>query len=376
MIKNHETIKTTRQELYDWVWGLPMTKVALRLGMSDVGLKKVCRRHNIPTPGVGYWRQKEFGKAAPRPKLPNPSDDSSIEFSGPARMIGQEDPELLDEVTTMMAFEDAPKNRITVPLQVKKLHPIAEQVQKKLLKSNTNFNSMPRCWEFPKTHVTKSSIPRAVRIIDALLKGLEQRGYMHEGKIVIFGEVVGFELEELRETRLSKYGQKKVDSGERKPRYNTWDYDRVLSGKLHLSITPHWYTGTIRCNWKDGKKQRIEECLNAVVANLIILAARERESTVERAREEKKRRREAHRREAEERRQARQKARISKLGDDLFHWQKAGDLRSYLNEIRMAAEQAGGIDPETRFGKWMAWADWYTERIDPLQNGEAFRIPY
>ena len=101
-----------------------------------------------------------------------------------------------------------------------------------------------------------------------------------------------------------------------------------------------------RCNWKDGKKQRIEECLNAVVANLIILAARERESTVENEREEKNRRREAHRRKAEERRQARQKARISKLGDDLFHWQKSQDVTAYLAEVRMAAEQRdGGIDP-------------------------------
>ena len=48
-------VKLTREELYKKVWSRPMRTLAREFGLSDVGLKKTCRRHNIPTPGVGYW---------------------------------------------------------------------------------------------------------------------------------------------------------------------------------------------------------------------------------------------------------------------------------------------------------------------------------
>ena len=38
--------------------------------MSDRGLAKLCERHAIPTPGRGYWRQKETGNPARRLPLP------------------------------------------------------------------------------------------------------------------------------------------------------------------------------------------------------------------------------------------------------------------------------------------------------------------
>jgi hypothetical protein len=74
---------------------------------------------------------------------------------------------------------------------------------------------------------------------------------------------------------------------------------------------------------------------------------------------------------------ARKEARIRKLGKDLNNWQKARELRAYLAQVRHTAEQKdGAIDPDTRFGKWITWAEEYVDRIDPLQNGEAFRVAY
>ena len=35
----------TRQALYDLVWSMPVTKLAESLGLSDVGLAKICDRH-------------------------------------------------------------------------------------------------------------------------------------------------------------------------------------------------------------------------------------------------------------------------------------------------------------------------------------------
>jgi hypothetical protein len=47
-----------------------MRKLAKDLGMSDVGLSKLCRRHDIPLPGMGYWTRIQFGKTTMRIPLP------------------------------------------------------------------------------------------------------------------------------------------------------------------------------------------------------------------------------------------------------------------------------------------------------------------
>lgn len=45
--------RLSRQALYELVWTEPMSVLAPRLGISDVGLAKICRRFNVPRPGRG-----------------------------------------------------------------------------------------------------------------------------------------------------------------------------------------------------------------------------------------------------------------------------------------------------------------------------------
>ena len=60
----------TREELYEAVWGEPIRQLAGRYGLSDVGLAKICRRLNVPKPGLGYWAKVEAGHKMPRTPLP------------------------------------------------------------------------------------------------------------------------------------------------------------------------------------------------------------------------------------------------------------------------------------------------------------------
>ena len=59
-----------RDALYEEVWTTPLLKLAKKYGISDVGLKKICRKLSIPTPGLGYWAKKEAGQAVEKPPLP------------------------------------------------------------------------------------------------------------------------------------------------------------------------------------------------------------------------------------------------------------------------------------------------------------------
>jgi len=53
-----------RETLYNEVWTEPVTVVAQRYGLSDVGLAKICRSLTIPLPSRGYWAKIKAGKVS------------------------------------------------------------------------------------------------------------------------------------------------------------------------------------------------------------------------------------------------------------------------------------------------------------------------
>ena len=60
----------TREELHELVWETPLRRLAKRFGISDVGLKKICRKLDVPTPPVGWWAKKAAGKRVEVKPLP------------------------------------------------------------------------------------------------------------------------------------------------------------------------------------------------------------------------------------------------------------------------------------------------------------------
>ena len=76
------TERLSRKALYALAWTEPMKTLAGQLGVSDVGLKKICARAGIPTPDRGYWAKKEAGK-------------ETFQTSFPARPPGMDDEVLI-----------------------------------------------------------------------------------------------------------------------------------------------------------------------------------------------------------------------------------------------------------------------------------------
>ena len=68
----------TRSDLYRRVWETPLSRLAPELGLSDNGLRKLCKRHDIPIPARGYWARAAAGHAARSPKLPRPDDNGVV----------------------------------------------------------------------------------------------------------------------------------------------------------------------------------------------------------------------------------------------------------------------------------------------------------
>ncbi|MFC6487706.1 hypothetical protein [Nitratireductor sp. GCM10026969] len=72
--------RLTREQLYALVWDRPVTKLAKDFGLSDVALHKICRKHNIPTPPLGYWAKKAHGKPVRSTPLPKDKERDDSDY--------------------------------------------------------------------------------------------------------------------------------------------------------------------------------------------------------------------------------------------------------------------------------------------------------
>jgi len=101
----------TREQLYEAVWSMPIVQLAKRYGLSDFGLAKVCKRHQVPRPGLEYWSKNQHGKIGPKPALPALEDPKLQRVSlveRPAPPDTQSEPERFaedDEVNRLIIAE-------------------------------------------------------------------------------------------------------------------------------------------------------------------------------------------------------------------------------------------------------------------------------
>lgn len=382
----------TRQQLYEEVWTTPMMHVAKKYGHSDVGLAKHCRNLKIPLPGRGYWAKKAAGKKLPkRPPLP-PLDCGlrDLPTINEWRLKREAEPpmpppELDPEVKALLDREETAAP-ITLPEDLSSAHRLVRGVLKdrRLDKRNRRRSwSEPReerTWALADVHASPENFERAMKIMSALLKALESRGFQVKGdkdrndvlsQVVILNEA--FNLRICEPNRQLPHVQTDEEKA-KKRKGDTWGipkYDKVPSGELVLEMTSVDCRFTHR--YRDGKRARLEEQLNDVVKGLIrsVDWARKRKAEWKREEEirhEDERRRweeEQRRREIEEERR-REQARIDALLAEVRSWKAGQDLRAYLGEIRMAMAASGElVTPDTEVGRWLHWAGDVACRLVP-----------
>jgi hypothetical protein len=110
-----------REKLYREVWENTMIVLGKQYGIPHTALVKVCRDLNIPRPPVGYWTQKECGKAPLRPELPV--------FENPPKLLIHP-PNIQDKANRKIAVgpKRTPKARPQKPLNVEPLVAVHDSV--------------------------------------------------------------------------------------------------------------------------------------------------------------------------------------------------------------------------------------------------------
>jgi hypothetical protein len=170
--------KIKRSELYCMVWEEALSKLAPKLGLSDVGLRKICKRYDIPLPSQGYWARSLERRSPKRTPLPQPDKDWDLEFIIPPQATPEGQSELNEKFGPQIAAESLPENQIAVVANEESRHPMTRAVAKLLEKAGVDQYGGITCATPTafRVRVPPESIYRALGIIDALAAAFDVRG--------------------------------------------------------------------------------------------------------------------------------------------------------------------------------------------------------
>jgi hypothetical protein len=302
--------------------------------------------------GQSYWYQDWKKEELLGPLPPPPEFSESIEAMREriAKVIG----------------------KVTVSREVRVWHPAIDH----LLKENETRREKQRAFPYPTSlNEPPFDLPferRRLRILNSLFLAV---GRMH-GKPSFYGH-------EARECHVSFYQQHvrvTVDQPKQSSRSgNVTTSSGSNDGKLSLSVHEGPHTETPLRAWQDSNGVKLETQMTEVAIEIVLTAEiryRERavhqyqwrvERKAELVEEERQRKLEFER--AEKERQKRiEQARIDRLLRDAAAFQQAGEIRKYVEAIRLA-QSRNGMSSSEEFERWSHWALAQADRIDPVTGG-------
>ena len=378
--------RLSRKELYDLVWSEPLRTLCSRFGISDVALKKTCARSEIPTPDRGYWAKKDAGKPTFQvalPIRPPGMDDQVLIAAGQSywyqdrkkeELLGPlpPPPEFLESIEAVRERIVKVIGKVSVPREVRVWHPAIDRLLKEAetLREEQHGSPYPMSWK-----ELRSDSPvgrRRLRILNSLFLAV---GRMN-GKPSFYGH-------EAREYHVSFYQQHvRITLDQPKQlirRGQVNDSTGSNDGKLSLSIHEGPNTETALKTWQDSDEGKLETQMTEVAVEIVLTAeiryreraVRQYQWRVERKAEleEEDRQRKLAAERAEKERQKRiEQARIDRLLRDAAAFQQAGQIRRYVEAIRLAQSRNKTSTCE-EFERWSRWALAQADRIDPAIGG-------
>lgn len=384
-----ETKVYKRHELYEQVWAKPMRELAKEHGISDVALAKICKKLDVPRPGRGYWARKAAGKRVKQTALTQLTPEKSPEY----RVSRWRDPldcqELGDEALSLLEGEADPSMAITVPAELHDPHKLIRKSAGTLRKHSKHPEKALLKRACLDIRTSRATHERAILVADTLLKALEKRGLRVEvtdpiperggrygsesaakpsktgvhilESFIEFGIEEGFDI--IKEEPKPSPWQTSHDSDNwtYTPRPN---YKHDPNGRLALKIKS-CFPGLTRKTWSDGKRQRIETCLNSFVLALIRGAERSRLERI--AAEWRK-----HAWEAEQRRRREEAKKLeleldkrADLVSRLDDCDKAARILRFIESVESSVQERGeDLSPQSELGAWLSWARGYATALE------------
>lgn len=350
-----DKIILTREQLYDLVWSTPMIQLAKKYNISDNGLRKICKRMNIPTPDSGYWTKLKFNKPVKKVKLPKNfvgENEISLSESNPER-----DSEELSILNIKKEIEEDKRYSLQVPQKLINPDKRIEFAKEFYKRRNFEKNEIPSYLmtrsECIDLRVTSKNLSRAFRIMDTFIKAIKARGHevsLQSGRTAVVmytthTDICLIEKSDIVESN-DKYGSREL----------------IPNGKLAFKAGIYYSK-----EWVDNNI-KLEDKLSAIIAWLEYKALKLKKGW-DRLDEERRIQKEEEQKEKElQEIKDKELKKFKKLLNESKRWRKAKDLREYIQAIEENSKNQGGISEELR--NWLQWAmnkaNWY----DPFINKE------
>ena len=358
-----DSIKISRQELYNLVWSKPMTTLAKEYKISDNGLRKICKKLNIPLPALGHWQKIQHGKKVKIIPLPN-------DFKGEETVILNERKEdtnnennvfseyhkLLKDITADTSLSFNVPDRLSNPDKLifeakndfdSRLHE-KYAIYRGIISTSSGIISIS---------VAPKNINRALRIMDKIIKLLKLRGH----SVIVNGNttyavVKGEEIKIRFREKL-----KKVIIKEAKYSWNSVVY--IASGILSFKIDEY-----PEKEFNDTNNQILEEQLPKILTKMELVSEKLKKDREERENWQREYRKKIEAEEAIKKRKTTEIENFKKLLDNSERWKKAIDMRNYIKQIEDNAIMKEELTEE--LSNWIKWASDKANWYDPLINGE------
>lgn len=339
-----------REELYERVWSEPMATLAPKLGISDVALKKRCKKLGIPTPPRGYWAKLEAGKHVKRPPLPT-------SWEVPKRK--KSEPQSAEDVWKF----DVPVRDYTVA----KYPPVVAATKRALKSAGRGYYGVVDIGGDGalRTKVATHSFDRALWLWTELLAKLA------EARITILAdassltdgvETVIIELKEMTAKFTLKESTSASSSTRRTP--HPLDYrstqEWAPTGVLVFRAEASSYSSARK--WQETELRRMEDRLDDVAAGIQQLLKNKHVAHLESIERQKRWEEERRAREEEEARQRHEMARRRKLVRLAGSADRAGQVRHLASELLSRAS----VSRQDEVTKFVEWALAYADRLDPV----------
>jgi hypothetical protein len=365
----------TREELYDLVWSEPMTKAGARLGISGNGLKKACRRANIPVPPQGYWNKLQAGHKVSKIPLPpaGAGTPATVRIDPPIARPAPPPPSPVPEsVQQAIDAERRSGKPVTVPTTLSNPHRIIDawiQESRREMRAARHDPWMSN-WRKPIDGTPLEK--RRLRILSALFKALEARGYKlitgesyrRQVQIALGHEKLEVHLDEsIRQVRRRLTDEEKAKLGY----VQHWRQEKVPTGELVLKIKAERYIADRE--WRESEDASLEGELNEVLAQIAGMFESIRLHRECEAAEQERRRKEAEERHRAEMERKREAIRFRRLINHCDNWRTAADIRAFAAAVEASALAA---EKPEEFQVWKSWALANAERIDPLRDHALF----
>jgi hypothetical protein len=355
----------TREQLHELVWRTPMTRLAERFGLSDVGLRKVCRKLDVPTPPLGWWAKKSAGKAVRVAELPDWRPGIPRETTIAPTPAGEAG--LQQAVRT----EAERAGEIAVPERLARPHPmiagwIADHRQRR-------ENAREHRQRWPGSQFTVPDFTAAERrrhrVLHALFAALGKKGATiaendrRQLVATMEGEDIAFTCHEK-----SRQVRRPLTDDEKRWSSRTVRTELEPTGFLELQIHA-WHDQPLRRTWRESEKRPLETMLPEIVATFVVLAPVLAERS--RRREEQARVFAERQRQLELERERRQQddkrwRRFLQIADG---WKRAELAREFIARLRQLDIQRSEPTEGRSVAEWLDWAEAKARELDPVEQG-------